>query len=171
MASSEFKVTVNGGKEQQVRFLEKNSGTIDNMPFEMDILALKAGSFHVIKDNKGWNIEVVSLDREAKRAVLNINGSTYTIQVKDQYDELLHNLGLDNLNNKKVNELKAPMPGLVLRIEIEEGQSVKKGDPLLVLEAMKMENVLKSPADLTVKKISVKKGVAVEKNQVLIHFS
>jgi biotin carboxyl carrier protein len=78
---------------------------------------------------------------------------------------------LDNLNSKKVNEVKAPMPGLVLEIRVNVGDAVKKGDAILVLEAMKMENILKSPTDGTVSKINVKKGIAVEKNQVLINFA
>jgi biotin carboxyl carrier protein len=78
---------------------------------------------------------------------------------------------MDKLHSAKVNELKAPMPGLVLDIVVSEGQEVKKGDALVVLEAMKMENILKSPADVVVKKISVKKGTAVEKNQVLVLFN
>ncbi len=77
---------------------------------------------------------------------------------------------MDNLNANKINEIKAPMPGLVLDIRVAEGDAVKKGDTILVLEAMKMENSIKSPTDGLVKKISVKKGLAVEKNQVLINF-
>ncbi len=171
MASSEFNVLTPGGKTQRIKFNGPLSGTVNDLPFDLDLLTLKAGSFHVLKDNRSWNIEVVRLDPDTKSVTLSINGNKYTLQVKDQYDLLLHNLGLDNLNNKKVNDLKAPMPGLVLRIEVAEGQTVKKGDPLLVLEAMKMENILKSPGDLTIKKVIVKKGVAVEKNQVLINFS
>jgi biotin carboxyl carrier protein len=74
------------------------------------------------------------------------------------------------MNASKVNEIKAPMPGLVLDVRVSEGEAVKKGDAIIVLEAMKMENIIKSPTDGIIKKISVKKGVAVEKNQVLIHF-
>jgi len=77
---------------------------------------------------------------------------------------------LDSLASKKVNDIKAPMPGMVLNILVTEGQEVKKGDPLIVLEAMKMENILKSPTDGTIKKIAITKGIAVEKNQLLIQF-
>jgi biotin carboxyl carrier protein len=83
---------------------------------------------------------------------------------------LLHSLGLDSLASKKVNDIKAPMPGMVLNILVTEGQEVKKGDGLIVLEAMKMENILKSPTDGVIKKIAITKGVAVEKNQLLIQF-
>jgi biotin carboxyl carrier protein len=80
-------------------------------------------------------------------------------------------LGLDNLQSAKVAELKAPMPGLVLSILVKEGDEIKKGDNLLVLEAMKMENIIKSPADVTIKSIRIKPSDKVEKNQVLIQFS
>jgi len=64
--------------------------------------------------------------------------------------------------------IKAPMPGLVLRIQVEAGQQVEKGQALLVLEAMKMENVLKAPASGVVAEIKAVAGAAVEKGEVLI---
>jgi biotin carboxyl carrier protein len=60
------------------------------------------------------------------------------------------------------------MPGLVLKIFVNEGMEVAKGENLFVLEAMKMENIIKAPADVTVKTIKIKPGDKVEKNQVLI---
>lgn len=95
--------------------------------------------------------------------MLKVNSVKFSLQLKDKYDELLHTLGLDNLATKKVNEIKAPMPGMVLKVLVNEGDEVKKGDALLVLEAMKMENILKSPTDGIIKKIAAVKGVAVEK--------
>ena len=83
-------------------------------------------------------------------------------------DQLLKKLGMDKALTKKANELKAPMPGLVLRILTEEGRAIKQGDSLLVLEAMKMENVLKSMGDGIIKQLKVKAGDKVEKNQLLI---
>ena len=171
MSSASFKVTVNGKKEHHIVLENPSTGTLDKKPFTLDTIKVKDSSFHVLKDGRSYNLEVIKADPETKSFVVGVNGNKYTLQVKDKYDELLKSLGLDNLAGRKVNELKAPMPGLVLNLAVAEGDTVKKGEPLLVLEAMKMENILKSPADVTIKKIAVKKGVAVEKNQVLIYFA
>ena len=77
---------------------------------------------------------------------------------------------MDKLAANKVNNIKAPMPGLVLRISVAVGDVIKKGDPLLVLEAMKMENVIKAAGDGVVKKINATEKIAVEKGSILIEF-
>jgi biotin carboxyl carrier protein len=79
-------------------------------------------------------------------------------------------MGMSSATANKVNNIKAPMPGLIINLKVAEGDTVKAGDQLLILEAMKMENILKSPGDGVIKKIKVKKGDSVEKNQVLIEF-
>ena len=95
-----------------------------------------------------------------------------TLNVYLQAHEIFrHRQGMDNLNTAKVSEIKAPMPGLVLRILAGEGEEVKKGGNLLVLEAMKMENIIKAPADVIIKSVKVKDGDKVEKNQVMMIFS
>lgn len=126
------------------------------------------GSFHVILDFKSYNAELESVNQAEKTFTFLINGRSYSVKMEDRFDILLKELGMSQLANSKVDKIKAPMPGLVLDILIEEGQSISKGDEVLVLEAMKMENVLKAPGDGVVKSISIKKGDAVEKNQVLL---
>jgi biotin carboxyl carrier protein len=79
-------------------------------------------------------------------------------------------MGLENALTPKVSDLKAPMPGLVLQILVEPGQEIKKGDKILILEAMKMENAIKAPADAIVAQIHINPGTAVDKNQLLITF-
>jgi biotin carboxyl carrier protein len=74
------------------------------------------------------------------------------------------------MTSASVSEIKAPMPGLVLNIMVQEGDEVKKGDNLMILEAMKMENSIKSPIDGTVKNLKVATGDKLEKNQVMITF-
>jgi biotin carboxyl carrier protein len=113
---------------------------------------------------------VLSVNGDEKLFYIKVNGIKYKFNVKDKYDELLHSLGMDNLTSNKVSELKAPMPGLVLNVSVNAGEAVSKGDALLILEAMKMENVIKSPTDGVIKNISVNKGETVEKNQVILNF-
>ena len=144
-------------------------GTIDGVPFDMD-LAKQGSVHHVIQEHKSYTIELVTLNRDEKSCVLKINNQEVTVAIEDQYDAILKQLGMDNMNSQKVNEVKAPMPGLVLNILVEPGQAIVKDDGLFVLEAMKMENIIKSPADAVVKSIEVEKGFAVEKNQVLVSF-
>lgn len=167
--------TVSSGNQKHKLEFEKAgtyTGSIDGKEFSCDVISTSTDQrrFHVLRENKSYEVEIVKADPAAKTVTVKVNGHNYPLEIKDKYDELLHSLGMDKVGSVKVNELKAPMPGLVLDIVVSEGQAVKKGDPIVVLEAMKMENILKSPADVTVKKIAVKKGTAVEKNQVLILF-
>lgn len=162
--NKEFKTDLNKKNEGTI------SGTLNADLFQADIIKVREGVYHLIKDNTSYSLEVVKHLPEEKKLSVKINNTVYHLDIKDKYDDLLHSLGLDNLASKKVNDIKAPMPGMVLNILVSEGQEVKKGDALIVLEAMKMENILKSPSDGVVKKIAITKGIAVEKNQLLIQF-
>jgi biotin carboxyl carrier protein len=149
---------------------EANNLTVNGEKISLDTFEVTSSSFHILKNNVSYNVDVIRVNKEEKTALIRVNGNKYEVKVTDKFDELLKNLGMDSLAAKKVNNIKAPMPGLVLNIIAKEGDTVKKGDPLLVLEAMKMENILKSPTDGVVKRIAVTKGIAVEKNQLLIEF-
>ncbi len=83
---------------------------------------------------------------------------------------LLEKLGIGTNDSKHLNLVRAPMPGLIVDMNVREGDTVAPRDPLLVLEAMKMENVLRAPGPGIVKTIHVKKGERVEKNQILVEF-
>ena len=144
-------------------------GTVNGESFKMD-LAQQGDVHHVIHKCGSYTVQLVRFDKENKTCVLKVNNNEIVVSIEDRFDLLLHQLGMDNMNNQKVNELKAPMPGLVLNILVEPGDSVVKGDGIMVLEAMKMENIIRTPADGIVKSIDVRKSDAVEKNQVLIKF-
>jgi biotin carboxyl carrier protein len=164
-----YKLKVNGSFDYKV---EKDAGEllINGKQVDADIQQLSASVYHIINDLKSYNAEVISFDREAKTAEIKVNGVIYTVTAKDQYDILLDQLGLSTLNTAKVSEIKAPMPGLVLKLFVSEGTEVKKSDNLFILEAMKMENIIKSPSDVTVKTVKIKPGDKVEKGQVLLTF-
>ena len=136
----------------------------------MEIVRVGERSFQVIHKGGSYTVHVLDFNPEKKEAVLRVNGKKATIAVTTELDRLLKSMGLENAAISKVNELKAPMPGLIHSISVEVGQDVAKGDALLILEAMKMENVIKSPTDGTIGKIHINKGESVEKSQILISF-
>jgi len=135
-----------------------------------DLLEIKEGKFHILQGNKSYEASVLEANYTEKTFLIKINKNTYEIALKDKFDLLVEKLGFSNMSAQKVNNIKAPMPGLVLDIIDNVGDEVSKGDSVLILEAMKMENVIKADGDAVVKSISIEKGAAVDKNQVLVEF-
>lgn len=149
---------------------KKSTFLVNGEPIQFDLSSIGNNNTHVLYQNKSFNTELVELNKADKTCKIKVNGNIYQISIEDQFDVLLKQLGLDNLAANKVSEIKAPMPGLVLKVLVEENTEVKKGDNLLVLEAMKMENILKSSTDGVIKRVLIKQGDKVEKNQILIQF-
>jgi biotin carboxyl carrier protein len=145
-------------------------GKLNGVPFQLNSLEVRPGMWHIIRDNRSFTVISEGLEDDERTHKLRINGKLIRVSVKDKMDMLMEQMGLSSNSGKKVNEIKAPMPGLVLRSVVQEGDMVKKGDTLLVLEAMKMENTIKSPGEGEVSKILVRNGQPVEKGQVLITF-
>lgn len=150
--------------------IKKNEILVDGQPFQWSLQAGQAGKFHLLKDNRSYLAEVIEADYQTKTFVIRINGKRHQVQVQDRFDLLLEQMGISQTNPHQVNEVKAPMPGLIVEIKVEVGQEVKKGDPILILEAMKMENIIKSPGEGIIRAIKVSRQENVEKNQVLIQF-
>ena len=137
---------------------------------DWDLQKIDAHNFSIIYQNQSYNIEIIKNDLENKMLVLKINGNRYELQTKTELDLLLQKMGMDKANVTQIKDVKAPMPGLIREIKTQIGQQIQKGDAILILEAMKMENILKSPTDGIVKAIKVKQGDNVEKNQILVSF-
>lgn len=150
---------------------EKTEGIINQRPFTWDVKHQGNGVYQVVYKQKTYTLILESGDAETGVYKIQLNGKPLEMATFDRIQLLLKSMGMDAAMGKKINEIKAPMPGLVLRIPVNEGDSVSKGEGLLVLEAMKMENSIKAPGDVTVSKIHVKPGQAVEKNQLLVSFA
>jgi biotin carboxyl carrier protein len=153
--------------------VEKKSGEwyINGNKADIDIIKIGEDKYHLIINNQSVEIELSSRDYTSKNLHVIVDGIKTTVGVETPLDALLKSMGMDKMLGTKLNQVKAPMPGMVLRIIAQSGQDVKKGDALLVLEAMKMENIIKSPIDGTIKSIDVTERNAVEKNQTLISFT
>ena len=167
------KVNLVGGVADEKRFeiSEGEKGLLVNgKPFQWDNVKIAEGFFHILHQNKSYSAEVIAIDKVAKRFTIRINGKNFTVDIKEKFDLLLEQMGMNSSATSKINHVKAPMPGLIIELKIKAGDVVKPGDQLLILEAMKMENILKSPGEGTVRNVKIKKGDSVEKGQVLIEF-
>ncbi len=125
-------------------------------------------NLHVLHNNEAFDVKVIATNFNEKTLTLEVNGNKYDVNIEDEYDILVKKMGLSAFVVQKMTNVKAPMPGLVVEVLVEPGQVVEKGTQLLILEAMKMENVLKAEGEGIVKSIEIVKGAAVDKGQILI---
>jgi len=157
--------------DKELRLSFKDSQLfIDDKQLDWDISKTDQQSFHILFNNQTFNAHIVEIDYESKVFKLQLNGKLIELELKDKMDLLLEEMGISDIDENQLNDIKAPMPGLIIEIMVAPGDEVKKGDPLLILEAMKMENVIKASGDGVISEIKVDKGVSVEKNQVIIQF-
>lgn len=134
----------------------------------LDLIETKENSFHILQDNRSFAINLLHKNSADKTMTVEVNGNKYEVKIEDEYDQLVKKMGLSVGGTQVMKNVKAPMPGLILDILAKPGQTVEKGDQLLILEAMKMENVLKAEGEGVIKSIEIQKGNAVEKGQILI---
>jgi biotin carboxyl carrier protein len=144
---------------------------INDTTTSWDLQKLPNGTYSILANGNSYNAIIEHIDRDTKEIRIKVNNTSYTLTIKEPIDQLLQKMGLNLSQTKKAEAIKAPMPGLVLKILVTEGQQLKKGDPVLILEAMKMENVFKAPADAVVKAIKTEEKKAVEKGEVLIELA
>lgn len=149
---------------------EEGNWQLNGVPFDMDLVELGNDRFHVIHEGRSMEVEVVEKDYQSKHFSFKINGQEYSTQAEDKLDRLFLQMGISKGAASKVNQVKAPMPGLIQSIMVQSGDNVQKGDTLLVLVAMKMENSIKAPGDGKVQSVNVNTGQSVEKNHILIEF-
>lgn len=131
-------------------------------------LELPAGNFSILLDGSSYVAQVLKVDKESKTVTIVIDQQEYTVAIEEPIDQLLTAMGIKDAMTRKVNDIRAPMPGLILKMLVTAGQVIKKGDPVLILEAMKMENVFKATVDAVVKEVRVAERTAVEKGEVLV---
>jgi biotin carboxyl carrier protein len=142
--------------------------SLNQITVDWDACRQPNGLISVIYKNKSYTAIVETVDKTAKEVVIRVNGQQYRAAIKEPIDQLLSTMGLDTKALKKAEPVKAPMPGLVLKILVTVGQHINKGDGLIILEAMKMENILKAAVPGVVKAIKVTERTAVDKGSILI---
>ena len=148
----------------------KDQTTVNGEPVSYELNQIDQYSYHIIYKHKNYVVTIHSSDHENKVMEIDVNGRMYTVKTKNERDLLISKMGMNNRAAKKVSVLKAPMPGLITDIKVEEGEQVKADQPLVILKAMKMENVLRSPGDLTISKVYVEVDQKVEKDTAILQF-
>ncbi len=159
--NSKYKMQVN--KAFEFDFTDKDVDNIDTLP-------TTASGYHTLLEDKSYHSEIIHSDFNNKKYTVAVNNTVYQVDISNALDLQIAEMGFSIGSSKQVNVIKAPMPGLLLDIHVNVDQEVKENDPLLILEAMKMENVILSPRDGVIKSISGTKGDAVDKGQLLIEF-
>lgn len=164
-----YSAIVNDSFEFQNIDAENNSVAGKKVDWDLE----KSGhrKYSIIYKGKVFNAEVLLIDKDACQVSIKINGRVYNSTYADEYEQLLQKMGIGKSSNPSQPELKAPMPGMVIKVLATSGQQIKKGDPLLILEAMKMENIIKAASDCLVTAILIRAGDKVEKNQVIMNFA
>lgn len=159
--SKAYHTTVNNGSAFDIT--EEQAKNFDAIP-------TADHHYHVLKNNIPYRAAITAQDFLKKTYTVTVNNNTYEVHIADALDMLIKNMGFEVGTAKQVNEIKAPIPGLIIEISVEPGQTVQENDTLLILEAMKMENTFHSPRAGVIKSIAVTKGQAVDKGQLLIEF-
>lgn len=137
---------------------ESRLNWVDNKFFTIDFLGKK------------YHGEIVNSSIEDRIFTVKVNQRTFAIRRNHPLDDLIKSMGLDKQKIKKLHQLQSPMPGRILSYAVEAGSQVVLGTPLLTLEAMKMENIIKAEGEGTVKKVLYASESVVEKGAVLIEF-
>ncbi|HLB49903.1 MAG TPA: biotin/lipoyl-containing protein [Anaerolineales bacterium] len=142
---------------------------VDGKTYEIDLEAVADQPLYsLLIDNQSFE-GFVENDDEGWRVLM--RGDLYQARVVDERAVRLAKSAGGTVAQTGDFQLKAPMPGLVVSVPVSEGQAVKKGDIIVILESMKMQNELKSPRDGTVARVKVKGGDTVEQNQIMITVS
>ena len=138
--------------------------------FHVESINIDEKSVSLRVNGNKYHCRILKKYPENNTYFIKVNGKLIALEKKYHYDDAVSKISKYTKSDQKVKQLLSPMPGLILEIQTAVGSEVKKDEPLMILEAMKMENVLCSPVDGIIEEIVVTPKQTVEKNSVLIKF-
>ncbi len=161
---NEFVVTINNHK-RTIKLISTNKILLSGKEYSCELLHLSGNVYILRLNNNFYNISIESICNG--KISLVVSGNRFESVIRTSLQEKASQLlQLSGISQNKV-EVKAPMPGMILKINKTAGESIKKGETILILEAMKMENDLRAPKTGLIKDVFMKEGTAVEKGAVL----
>ncbi len=146
--------------------------TVDGRAADVDLSSALDGPVrHLILDGASWTVVAEPGERPGAWRLTLSGTSTVEAEVVDDRTLAIRAMTGSGVAHRGPEPLKAPMPGLVLAVEVEEGEVVEAGQAVVVMEAMKMQNELRSQARGVVERVLVAPGAAVERGAVLVEFA
>ncbi len=158
-------LTIINDQKFEVEIQADGTVLVNGEPRDVDFLALGESLYSVIMQHASY--ETVVEDRDGEIEVL-LRGRLYSGKVLDERQQLMASRGGGLESDSGEVVIRAPMPGLIVAIPVEEGQEVEKGQTVVILESMKMQNELKAPRAGVVQRISVEAGESVEQKKALV---
>jgi len=159
-------VTAIGEREYIIEIVDERHILLDGALFEVDFNTVSGQPvYSLLLDGQSYESFVYS-GEEGWQVLL--HGMLYLASVEDEREKRLRAAAGGNIIERGEVHLRAPMPGLVIAVLVNEGQSVDKGEVLVILESMKMQNELKSPRPGTIARMRVRSGDSVEQRQTLL---
>lgn len=137
---------------------------------QLDLVVHQDNTSHLLHNQISYEVSILESNFLKKNYNVRVNHNIYSVHIQDALDLLIHELGFDQNASEIITKVIAPMPGIILNLHVAPGDVVSENDPLLILEAMKMENIITSPRAGTIKSVAVKNNDTVDKNTLLIEF-
>lgn len=139
---------------------------VDGKVYKVDLMHTADGTFSILEGGHSYNIELVPRDQPKKYTAYTLYDS-YDLEIIDAEARYLKNRGANGFGADE-STISSPMPGKVVKVLVEEGDTIKEGETAIIISAMKMESEYKAPKDGVVKKVNVKDGDTIDGNQILI---
>jgi acetyl/propionyl-CoA carboxylase alpha subunit len=159
-------VATTGEREILVEIINEQQVNVDGVIYDIDFEAVSENTvYSLLANNKSYDALVYEGDEGWQVLLL---GSQYIFQVEDEREKRLRASLGGRIPENVDYHLRAPMPGLIIALPVSEGQEVNKGDVLVLLESMKMQNELRSPRAGKVNRVRVKPGDSVEQRDTLL---
>ncbi len=142
----------------------------DQISDDVDIVQLSNGEYHILYKGRSFTARVIEKKTRDHGWILSLNGQRVEVRLQSKFDQFIDEFRSRNSEASSTASIKAPIPGRVLKVYVSPSQGVKKGEPLLILEAMKMENIISAPSDAEVDTIHIQEGSVISKGDLLITF-